>query len=279
MIDNNINIQKHTVAFFDILGFKNKVQSTELSDLVMKYNNLLNLVNSQLNKKSPQSKNSLFPNHQNDTPYCHSYFFSDSIILFSLDSSEESCLKLLVFAWKFFQFMLASDFPVRGAICYGDMYLNLESKIFLGKTLIKAYELEQKQEWIGAIIDNSIFEAFPNIEALCKKEDSLFNSLFYEYDVPLKNNLSGKFHTINWRFNLVIKNGTRSILKYLQDPKIQDIKYFEDYKILKKLDNTLRYSEKIVSTGQLYSSGEMPEELTVLWIGDSEPPFQHGDEF
>lgn len=279
MLNNSSNkIKKHTVAFFDILGFKNKVLSSELFELATSYEYLLSLVINHLNQKK-DDKNSLFPNHQIGSPYCYNYFFSDSIILFSLDDSEESCLKLLVFAWRLFQFLLAFNFPARGSICFGDMYVNPQNKIFLGKALIDAYELEQKQEWIGAIIDKSIFEAFPNLAHLCEKENSIFHYLFFEYDVPLKNGLICRSSTINWRFNLVVEEGTRSILKYLNDAKIQDVKDIEDFKILKKLDNTLRYAEKVLSTKVIYSPVDVPSELNVFWVGGTEPPFTHGDEF
>ena len=64
---------------------------------------------------------------------------------------------------KFFmQYLIPLQLPIRGAIAFGDIFLNEKTSIFLGGGYLKAVELEKKQQWIGVSIDKSIEKEFPD---------------------------------------------------------------------------------------------------------------------
>ncbi|HAK88496.1 MAG: hypothetical protein A2077_01980 [Nitrospirae bacterium GWC2_46_6] len=261
----------YTVAFFDILGFKEMVNTMPLDKLVEKYEYIFIEVANSLNfHYSPESKElSFFPHHPLGKPFCIKYIFSDSIMLFSNESSAESCLKLLIYSWKLFQTLLAFGFPARGAITRGEVYVNNVQKIFLGKALTAAYELAEKQQWIGACIDTTIFNEFPELSELIKSENYVLRDLFFEYDVPIKDESCIRMHTLNWRWNLIVEKGTRSLFpqSVLKDVTV-------------KQNNSLEYAKQFVSTGRIYMQNQdkIPVELRAMWVGAKEPPFKHGDE-
>jgi hypothetical protein len=260
-----INSNGRAVAFLDILGFKNALEQITLSALAQKYENLIRLAET-LNRpvSHPSSQPTLFQEYENGSALCERFVFSDSIILVSLDEKPINVLKLLVHAWRLSQVFLTAKLPLRGGIAYGELYTNPTLNVCLGKALTKAYELEKRQDWIGISIDNSIVENFPDLF------QGLLNDLFFEYQVPCKNKEKVLFRTLNWRFNLVVKNGTRSLFDQTDLPDVQ-----------RKQKNTLDYAKAVSESGRVYVKDQeaFPLELRTFFVGDTEPPFLHGDEW
>ncbi|MDP3880492.1 MAG: hypothetical protein Q8Q07_09355, partial [Dehalococcoidales bacterium] len=218
--------------------------------------------------KTPQE--SFFPNHPYTQPYCEKYIFSDSVILFSHDGSSESALKLIIYAWRLFQQFLAAGFPMRGAITYGDLYVNKLYNVFLGSAFIDAYKKEQEQDWIGAYVDSSVWKAHSDLTDNVNSPLSLLGFLFPEYNIPLKSGKSNRLRSLNWRFNLVVKLGTKSLFP---QTKIEEIN--------SKQRNALDYAKWIRSSRLAYISNTPPIEVRTFYVGHSsqKPPFDHGDEF
>jgi hypothetical protein len=158
--------------------------------------------------------------------------------------------------------------PLRGAITYGEIYLNQTKNITLGKALTNAYELESKQQWIGVVIDNTVEKSMPELFHEIKKTPIL-SDIFSLYNVPFKDGSKKHFRTLNWRWNMIVKDGTRSLFEKSDDPSISE-----------KVNNTLEYAKEIVKNGRIYVQyqDQLPIELRSLWVGDQPPPFKHGDE-
>ena len=76
-------------------------------------------------------------------------------------------------------------------------------------------------------------------------------------------------HAINWRFNLIVEDGTRSLMPYSLD-----------IDVIKKIHNTLRYAEKVIQSGEVYISDQSaaPIEVRSFSCGSKFPPFPHGDD-
>jgi hypothetical protein len=160
--------------------------------------------------------------------------------------------------------------PLRGAVTFGEMYINLSNNIYLGKALTRAYDLERRQQWIGVAIDKSLPDAFSEMFKVISDKNNILSQIFLKYDVPFKDKTNDKLHTINWRWNLVVEDGTKSL--FLQK---------EDKNVLEKINNTLQYAKYVISTKKVYVQDQknLPIELRSMFIGSSEPPFKHGDDF
>lgn len=263
------NIENRTVAFIDILGFRNLIENEPIQDLAKTYDYMVQASNAinrplQLNGSVP----TLFPGHDQNEPWCQRYVFSDSIILISNGNDDRSCLKLLVYAWRFLQMLLAMKLPARGGIYYGELYENRQANVVLGKALTGAHALEQKQQWIGIAIDDTVVAAHPDLISLLKSTDVL-SQLFFFYPVPLKDGTRAALHTLNWRFNLLVQKGTRSLFSQSDEVSIRE-----------KVQNTLQYAKAIIESGKVYVSEQekLPVELRSFYIGDSQAPFSHGDD-
>lgn len=256
------------VAFLDILGFKDLLGKNGADAIADKYSHVIHLVKSFNRDLLPNSEEpSLFAIRSEETRWCISKIFSDSIILVSLEDSEESCLRLLLYVWRLLQACLSIQMPFRGGIAYDEMCVDEDNEIFLGRALTKAYELEGAQEWIGAVIHEDIEKAFPNIfnGTICP----YLKNIFLKYSVPFKGGARKRLHTMNWRFNLNVEEGTRSLMPYSTDKSV-----------IKKVQNTLKYAQDVVQSGEVYVSdrGNAPIELRLFSCGSKLPPFPHGDD-
>lgn len=267
-IDQDIN--NRTVAFIDILGFRALIENKPLQELAKDYDNMVGATNA-MNRpfQSDTSVPTLFPEHHKSDSWCQRYIFSDSIILISNSNDDMSCLKLLVYAWRLLQSLLAMKLPARGAVYFGEMYENRERNVVLGKALTGAHSLEQKQQWIGIAIDKTVEEAFPTLFSLFKPNETLLSQVFFLYPVPFKDGTKRPLHTINWRFNFIVEKGTRSLFSQSEDTAIRE-----------KIQNTLDYAKAIIDSGKIYVSEQenLPVELRSFYVGESEPAFPHGDD-
>lgn len=267
---HHIHQNYRTVAFLDVLGFKQMINETPIEELANKYENLIDTAEA-LNRPSlsdDQSLPRLFPNHKRNMPWCIKNIFSDSIILISYDNTQLSAMKLLVYAWRLTQVFIAFKMPLKGAITYGELYTNPQKNITLGKALTCAYELEMKQQWIGVIIDNNMKKYMTDL-FYDIKNTPILDDIFWEYDVPFKDGSTKKFHTLNWRWNMIVKDGTRSLFSGSDDTGVSE-----------KINNTLAYAKSIVDSKRVYvqNQDQLPVELRSFWVGDQQPPFKHGDD-
>jgi len=262
-------IGNYTVAFLDILGFKEAIDHVPLKDLANRYEYVVVQIGDFLNRPFPNEPQdiSFFPNHQPGQEWCKRHIFSDSIILFSLDGTSDSCLKLLLYAWKFTQILLGARVPIRGGITYGEMYVSEEQQVFLGKALTKAYLLEKDQYWIGTAIDDSVFTAFPALDKEMK--NSLLQDIFLEYDVPMKDDATRKMRTLNWCYNLRVKEGIRSLFPLSKDQEIRA-----------KQENTLKYAEMVFSGNRANSQNQdnLPFMLRIFDVAPGKPLTEHSDD-
>jgi hypothetical protein len=260
---------RRTVAFLDILGFRQAIMNTPLSDLAGNYERRIAEAEAMLHPTGQKSgEPSLFPEHPVQTPLCQQFIFSDSIILVSIDDQAISTLKLLVHAWRLSQAFIAFKMPLRGGIAFGELYSNPLRNICLGRALTEAYELERSQDWIGVAIDQTVEDAFPEIFSAESTKLELLNDVFLRYKVPIKNGAFKDSRTLNWRFNLIVEKGTRSLFVESGPPDV-----------MQKVDNSLKYAEAVVRSGRIYVADQsrLPIELRSMWIGGKEPPFEHGD--
>ncbi len=263
-----------TVAFIDVLGFKQKIESKSATDLGKTYKRVIrNALEKHSINADFSNEESFFPKMSTNDEYCISYVFSDSIILTSYDNTEENSLKLLVFTYRLMRTMMAQGFLVRGGISFGDMYIDIEDSIFVGTALTKAYELEMNQEWAGITIDESFVNAFPNIFNGSLKYAEYLNCLFVKYPVPMKRGAIKELYTINWRWNLVVQKGTKSLLGEAND-----------WAAKVKIDNTLAYAKYIRNKSLTYpANGSVcPIEIRTMYVAEGKPSKTmptHGDEY
>lgn len=262
-----LEIRHRTVALFDVLGFKDLVRDTPLHELANRYGRVAEYAAATNRPQIKNDPDSLFPKHPADKPWCIQYIFSDSVILVADDSSVESTLRLLVYSWRLFQYFLVAGFPLRGGVAHGEMAIDPGARMLLGRALVDAYELESSQAWVGAAIDDSVFEAHPSLKEAVNSNDHFLGDVFRREKVPFKSEVSRHLHTLNWRFNLVVEKGTRSLFPRSEGPAAHP------YQV-----RALEYARAVVMTGHVYPQ-TVPLELRRFYVGSAPPPsFGHGDD-
>lgn len=263
-------LSRRAVCFLDILGFRHMLEQKPLVEIAEDYDRFISVA-TEVNYRSPVAAHDpqLFASQPPGEPYCIRYVFSDSLILIADGDDALSCLKLLVHAWRLVQATLAQRMSIRGAVACGDVYLDPAKGVCIGNALSAAYELEQKQNWVGVAIDPSVEDAYSELFPSGITENSILESLFLKYPVPLKSGGMLETRTLNWRWNLVVERGTRSLFPPSSEDAAQE-----------KIRNALAYAGDVVKSGRCYSADEAacPNELRAFWIGCREPPFPHGDE-
>jgi hypothetical protein len=257
------------VALLDILGFRKLIARTPLQGLAERNERVI--ANAEATLQHPLmdlgKEPTLFPG-SNQTPLCQLHVFSDTVVLISHDDTDESCAKLLVYGWRVAQGLTAMGFPVRGAVSFGEMHSNPARHVFLGRALTEAYELEQAQDWAGIALSPSLDA---KIGAISRHPvfSRITDLIICEYDVPMKTGVRQRLQTLNWRFNLVVKKGTRSLFPDDGDPAVGT-----------KVRNTLEYARAMRGRAYTDSERSVPIEMRTFFVGDGPPPpnFAHGDD-
>ncbi|WP_338374998.1 hypothetical protein [Dysgonomonas capnocytophagoides] len=174
------------VAFIDILGFKDRVMRSsisEVSELLLKMNKFLensldlgrdrgfNLMNERREEKEPDN-------------ILRFTTFSDSIVIFSKDDSE---IAFSFFCQKITQFIeecLKNEIPLKGAIAHGEIYVNQSKLLYCGQPLIDAYLLEEELQYMGIITHHSIDKYIKDLTQ--DKEDKAYSVILPQVKTPLK---------------------------------------------------------------------------------------------
>lgn len=131
------------VAYLDILGFKELINSAPLSEVRKKLDYLISL----LNQSAVSYNDSL-----------DIIRFSDSIILISKTDSLADFDTLILCIMHIQTHAIQSEIPIKGSISFGEIIYEKEISLLLGKPVINAYLLQEEIKFIGVVIDSKAHE-------------------------------------------------------------------------------------------------------------------------
>jgi hypothetical protein len=201
------------IAFLDILGFKDLVTNNSHSDLVRKIQNLLlpSIEHSLSNgKRKIVDRNGVATSIADiDEIKIHSLTISDSIMFWTDDCSLGSFMQIALVVRNTLESGFYTGLPMRGAISLGDLsFTNLTfgdktsnfHSLLIGRGLVEAYKLENKQEWAGCIVDECCIKKVIELEPGMKVDSDWFLSkkLIIKYEAPYKGGNSKKEYVIRW---------------------------------------------------------------------------------
>jgi hypothetical protein len=169
MKNSNIINGNCWLAYFDFLGFKNRVRefSGRLDILKNQYEDII---------KKVKESNALQPDKVSVQ------WFSDSILFFCSDDSRASfaCIDLEI--RHFFSWALWMKWPLSGALTHGELYVDKAENIYLGQAIVDAHKYTEKQNWLGLVITPM---ARIRLEDIVPKF-ARTNDVYANYDVPIK---------------------------------------------------------------------------------------------
>lgn len=163
------------VAYFDILGFKNKVSEAvsgstgiDLKTFVQEY--YWDIIYRM------KAKQKYWPGK---VGIC---WASDSFVFYTYDGSLESFNCILQETEHFFIETL-DIMPLRGALGVGEMYIDKKNNIFVGPGYMDAYKYAEKQDWLGMVLTPNATAYLSKLDECAGVED--YPGTLQEYQVPL----------------------------------------------------------------------------------------------
>ncbi|WP_437191354.1 hypothetical protein [Planctomicrobium sp. SH527] len=159
--------QGRYLLYLDILGFKEIVKSRAVGDVYRIVDQVL----------------CEFSRRESSIHDFRTLYFSDTIIFYQVPQGWGSWAfsDVYAIAGMAWSALAAQDIPCRGAISFGEFFVELDSRrqhsIFFGKALIEAYETEShadNSDWIGVTICPSAWQAVEYadpglIDVFCKE--------------------------------------------------------------------------------------------------------------
>lgn len=244
---------KKFIAYFDYLGFKQFIENNDLQYQQRIIGNNFRDIEYALGQgKMKKTKKGAIADLKESKINCIN--FSDTIVFWTNDDSEESLMEIIKVAYTFNWQTVVHFFPARGALVYGEIiYVDFEqhndaggiyniNSVF-GKGLVEAHEKAEKQHWAGTVIDSTL------INELVKrnyKVDSFLSPYAKKYKVPYKKEpeLFEEYvlNIVNVKRNLndvSLKNGKEMIMRNFSNHN----KSIDKKDVKEKIENTLKFLE------------------------------------
>jgi hypothetical protein len=183
--------ENHMVAVCDILGYSNLVREHSLQELVNYH--LINIVNVVKSSIPSRKENTSAPTQVEllKTGAVGHVSFSDTVIIFSLADNRDGRKNVLDAVYRLLCIPMNTPYyRYRIGIAYGEMHVDINQDIYIGKALVEAHDLEVLQEWSGASLTDSAANVFKNYYPE--------NSMIVDSDVPIKGNTTRRLSVVNW---------------------------------------------------------------------------------
>lgn len=198
------NASNKIVLYLDIMGFKERVNKTDASELKK---NLLSFKDA-LRKLKPLKVAGI-----TGETLIEMAQFSDSIVLVTRDSGVGDLNRICKAAVIIMQEALKNGFALRGAIAKGDMIFDKGNQLFFGQALVATYLLEEELCYYGIVFHESMEEC---VEEAMEKKKSL---PIEDIEVPLKKGKASHYHIAWNKLNAKLdkEDVSDEVLEWLKD--------------------------------------------------------------
>lgn len=241
------------IAYFDYLGFKDFIEKNDLQTQNQIVSNNLRDIEAALGEGKYKKSGYGFVADLSDLKI-NCINFSDTVVFYTNDSSEESLKHILDVSYHFNWRSNIFCFPVRGAIVHGEMtsfgfgqkennaHYNVNS--IYGKGLILAYEKANNQEWAGTVIDQSVLDQIISKNYFPGDYLKDYAKL---YKVPYKHvGTNADEYVLNILKGSLTVDSFAGYKKRLEENFAQYKKSISDEGVQRKLKNTTLFLENLV---------------------------------
>lgn len=239
---------KTYLAYFDLLGFKDFIEHNGFSDQGKGIRTIIRDIKNALSDGTLQkAQDRSVPDFTKTSIQVLN--FSDTIIFWTKDDSEQSLNEILQVAYKYNQSSTIYSFPARGALTFGEIRFLKESiknniggafylDSIVGKGLVDSYLLAESTEWSGAIIDSSVVNKISNFG---KIPHEFLKSYAKTHQIPFKNEM----YQNRFAFKLCVEPiNNRTFLNYskrIEENFSNYNKRVESVEVQRKLTNTIDF--------------------------------------
>jgi hypothetical protein len=88
------------------------------------------------------------------------YNFSDSIFVFSKDDEFVSLRHFLTYVKRVMRMALRKGIPLKGAIAFGNIAVDVSHNVFCGQPIIDAYILEEDLQYMGVVFHHTFEDEY-----------------------------------------------------------------------------------------------------------------------
>ncbi len=227
-VNNDIVNGNCWVAYFDILGFKNRLNDfcsqagNGNLDIFVKIN-----YDSILNRAKKKVKG--YKEHLDSLEHA---WFSDSFLFYvPVDKNGYSFDVMTTLARFFIVGGIKEKVPLVGAISVGEFYADKNNNVYIGPALVDAVEYTENQNWLGLVVSQKAIREIQEIDRFPSKDK------YGEYDVPVK--IKGPTKRL-----VVCKiHKHYPVEKKIREMRQKAINEDAEEKVIKKYDNTLCFIE------------------------------------
>ena len=162
-------IEKGYIAQLDILGFKKLCEKNSHVNLEEIYSSWVRDLKNELNSSKKELEKYVDKNQKLSKVQLHSIIISDSIVLWTDDTSYSNFFNLIVTVRFMLLNGILSGIPLRGAISCGpisilqetvDAGFSLSIQTFVGKPISDSYELGNCISMSGCVIDENCINEY-----------------------------------------------------------------------------------------------------------------------
>jgi hypothetical protein len=215
------------LALFDILGFKQIIESQPLNAASRSLDNLERIVNDLRGRKGIES-----PNH------LEVRWFQDTLIITASGNTNRHLASIIMYCSALLAFTFSEGIFLRGTITHGELYITATAA--LGKPIVRAYAMEQNQEWVGCWLDLECVKA-ANEEAKRWLGES---DMIFPYGVPFKNGAVRPEFVLNWPLCLISECGLKALRSGWDKFALEGLHSWE---VLRKVHNTDAFLQFLVA--------------------------------
>lgn len=118
--------------------------------------------------------------------------FSDTIILFSMGSSDTELRSLLILVTELLHKAMCSCVPLRVGVAKGRFFVNVEKSMYAGPALIEAYRVGESAQWLGISLAESVQNQARSLTLKSGKSEILV-----DWPVPIRGGTERRY-VVNW---------------------------------------------------------------------------------
>ncbi|MFA5367680.1 MAG: hypothetical protein WC333_07370 [Dehalococcoidia bacterium] len=187
------------IAYFDIMGFKDRVYRDYHDDILEMMETLqqeVELIRTAGELAVTYESLSVDGSFKDVAPTLKilPVFFSDSIILASEDDSNDCAMGIVTLSARLLKEALSSGIPLKGAVSFGRQTADFDKSIHFGRPLVDAYILAEELQFYGVVLHHSM-EGYLKQHGLIRPMVDI-NTL-YECKVPFKG-YTVNHYCLNW---------------------------------------------------------------------------------
>lgn len=221
------------IAFFDVLGFSNRLEKEDPTVLHTDYARLIDEVDTAVFKWRPQVTSGDGSSEGLSDNFAKSRFLFDSLVLVSHDVRDiTNVSKFILACTLLMEKGFEAEFPLRGAVGVGDFVDDIDRGVFMSPVFPSLVRAEKAQEWSGCHIlpdaEALVVEALLGSRYLSGYHAAIARWPILPFSVPVKTAKVVRRWCLNWP-HLMSERQLAKGLKFLISPKRENTRTYLRY--------------------------------------------------